>query len=215
MRKKAFLWDFDGTLIDSEPLHVELQQLVCREAGIAVPESEWAKLKCRRDTEVFTYVIERFGNNKVPLDDLRQAKEKLYLQYARTRIRPLQGALEFLHQTRWLFPLVALVSGSKRTWVDRLCRVFDLSRYFNVVVTIDDVWNGKPDPEPYLLTCGRLCVDPSECVALEDSDNGVRSARSAGLTVFGITTSFPADVLASAGAHFIVDRYSQILPYLW
>jgi beta-phosphoglucomutase-like phosphatase (HAD superfamily) len=89
-----------------------------------------------------------------------------------------------------------------------------LHRYFDAVVTAEDVSRTKPDPEPYLRAAEQLGVSTQFCVAIEDSRNGVRSAKAAGCHVIGLTTTYSADALMAAGADVVWNSYREIAAYL-
>ena len=78
------------------------------------------------------------------------------------------------------------------------------------MITSDDITNLKPDPEPYIETTSRLQLAPQDCVVIEDSFNGVRSAAAAGCTVVGITTSFEPGALMDAGADLVIKGYDEL-----
>jgi HAD superfamily hydrolase (TIGR01509 family) len=100
---------------------------------------------------------------------------------------------------------VALVSSSPKPIVDIVVQRFELGKYFDRIITGDDVEKGKPDPEPYLKAAKELGVHPEECVVVEDSINGVKSAKAAGMKCIGITNSFPREELERAGADYVID----------
>lgn len=214
MRKKAFLWDFDGVLVDSMSLHVKLGVQVCREQGIQLSPNEVELLGNMPDMQAFGEIVNGIGKGPLNVQRLAQAKEELYLQCAPSQVGLMTGALEFLHQSRELFPSLALVTSNERKVVHRILRVRDLFRYFDVVVTGDDCTRTKPDPEPYQHAIRLLGVEPAACIALEDTAGGVQSARAAGCSVIGILTTHTADVLASAGAQLLVSEFREILPLI-
>jgi beta-phosphoglucomutase-like phosphatase (HAD superfamily) len=105
---------------------------------------------------------------------------------------------------------MALTTSAPRELQELAFGQFDLSGYFGVVVTGDDVSQGKPHPEPYLKTAEKLGRAPSHCVVVEDSTNGVRSAKAAGCPTVGLATSFSAETLAAAGSDLTVATFSEL-----
>ena len=87
---------------------------------------------------------------------------------------------------------------------------FGLSNYFDVVVTGNDITHGKPHPEPYLKTAEKIGYSPLQCLVIEDSTNGIRSAKAAGCRAVGIATSFSSDTLLAAGADVVVQSFAEL-----
>ncbi len=118
--------------------------------------------------------------------------DEMLLAVLQQPLAPAPGVVVLMARLRKLGKRLAVASSSRRPWVDATIRSLGLAEGFDVVVTGDDVERGKPDPAIYLLTAQRLGVAPDRCVAIEDSPNGVQSARSAGMTVLGVRTEYTA-----------------------
>jgi HAD superfamily hydrolase (TIGR01509 family) len=211
-RIKAVLLDMDGVVIDSEPLHEEAQRIIFREFDLPVPEIMLPSFKGLTEKHVFEKIVAEFGDGGRSVDELIEAKEQAY----RALLKDLQmipGALSFIERAHRVFRLALTTSSirqDQRIAFDR----FDLDPFFDAVVTAEDIDRPKPHPEPYLVTAGKLGLDPAVCLVVEDSLNGVRSGVAAGCFVVGMTTSFGADKLSSAGAHLIVDTFDELSAHL-
>ena len=209
---EAVLLDMDGVVIDSEPLHEEAQRIIFRELDLPVPESMFPSFKGLTEKLVFEKIVAEFGGSGRSVDELIELKEQTY----RALLKDLQlipGALAFIERAHRLFRLALTTSSMRqdqRIAFDR----FDLDPYFEAVVTAEDITRSKPHPEPYLVTAARLGVDPGVCLVVEDSLNGVRSGVAAGCIVAGLTTSFPADRLSSAGAVLTVNTFDELSTHL-
>ncbi len=208
--KRAFIFDMDGVLVDSEALYVKVEQAICRNHGIDIPASEWDHFTGKTNQAIFSYILSNFAaTSSLHVDDL--IEEKRQLVKSSLHQTPLfAGAIGFLKFIRDRFPLVALTTSSSKGIQELLFSIHNLSPYFDVVVTGDQVSQGKPSPEPYLLTMEKLGVTSQEAIVLEDSDNGVLSAKAAGCLAIGITNSFPAEVLQCVGADIIVASFDQL-----
>jgi HAD superfamily hydrolase (TIGR01509 family) len=130
-------------------------------------------------------------------------------------IRLVEGVLPFLCQCKARKWPIALTTSAQRAMQELAFSQFDLSRYFDVVVTGNDITHGKPHPEPYLKTAERIGYPPLQCLVIEDSTNGVRSAKAAGCQAVGITTSFPSDTLLAAGADVVVRNFAELEKILY
>lgn len=204
----AILLDMDGVVIDSEPIHEAAQRIVFREHELPVPESEFASFKGMTERKVFERIMEEYGTERHDIEVLIDAKETTFRSLL-TDLQPIPGALDFIRRAYGSYRL-ALTTSSARINQEIAFKKFGLADYFEAVVTAEDIVHPKPHPQPYLTTAERLNLEPRHCLVVEDSIHGVRSAGGAGCRVAGMTTSFPADRLLEAGAHFAVATYDDL-----
>jgi HAD superfamily hydrolase (TIGR01509 family) len=122
---------------------------------------------------------------------------------------PAAGVSALIARLRELGMRLAVASSSRTAWVEATIRSLGLADAFDVVVSGDDVERGKPDPAIYVLTAQRLGVAPERCMAIEDSPNGVQSARLAGMTVLGVRTEYTAH-LHLDGVARTVDSLAEL-----
>ncbi|GAA1315777.1 HAD family hydrolase [Leucobacter albus] len=193
----AALFDLDGTLVDSERSWLDAiraalvattgeaaDELVATFEGVAVDEAG------RR-------LVEEHGHEGTPATVARLLEEGAIAAFD-GQLRWLAGAAETLHRLRVAGMPLGLVTSSTREWVTAVDGLTGLGA-FDTVVTADDVPKTKPEPAPYLRAARALGVHPARCVAFEDSEVGIRSARSAGCTVVRVGTPRPdLDRLADA-----------------
>jgi HAD superfamily hydrolase (TIGR01509 family) len=126
-------------------------------------------------------------------------------------LEPAPGAVELVTRLHAAGVPLALASSSARSWIDATLRGLELSPFFGVITSGDDVTRGKPAPDIFLLAAERLGVGPSRCVAIEDSPNGLRAARAAGLAVVGVRTPYTAN-LPLPEADLLVDSLAELTP---
>ena len=206
----GIIFDMDGVLVDSEPLHSKSWDLVLREFGIHFAPDWFDPWIGVPDKDLAFYLV---GELDVPVDagGLLARKRGRYRQLVDAELVAFPGIMEGI---RRLSPMpMAVATSSRRPDVDRGLAKVGLGGLFNAIVTIDDVAAGKPDPEPYRLAAQRLGLAPSTCVALEDSPAGVRSAVTAGCMTIGIRSSHPDQALA--GAHRIVATVADALDWVY
>jgi HAD superfamily hydrolase (TIGR01509 family) len=209
-RYAAVIFDMDGVVIDSEPLHEEANQSVFKRYGFDLPRPLLMEIKGMVGLPAIDYLIRACRadgrlDGQAVLDEIRQAGEALMVD-----VEPVTGALAFIRQVRRRVPKVGLTTSARRAAQQLVFGKFDLQPYFDAVVAAEDVQRSKPDPQPYLYTAARLGVEPTACLVIEDSVNGVRSAVGAGCAVAGLTTSFGAAALTEAGAHLTVDGFEAL-----
>ena len=209
---QAILLDMDGVVIDSEPIHEEAQRIVFREHSLPVPESVFSSFKGMTERKVFERIMTDYGTDDHDIEVLIDAKETTFRSLL-VDLAPIPGALGFIERASKRYRL-ALTTSSARINQEIAFKKFGLAPYFEAVVTAEDIVHPKPHPQPYLTTAERLGVDPEVCLVVEDSLHGVRSARSAGCRVAGMTTSFDADSLMEAGANYTVDGYGDLAEHV-
>jgi HAD superfamily hydrolase (TIGR01509 family) len=205
----ALIFDLDGVIIDSEPLHAEAKRRTFQHYGIQMPETIYAQAKGTTDFELFGRLAKEYLHDHVSAIEMIEYKDRVYSGIFPT-VKPVPGALDFLLRARARFSRMALTTSARRVNQQRAFDKFGLARWFDVVVTAEDIQRGKPDPDPYLKTLDKLGLPASACLVIEDSTAGVRSGGAAGCAVAGITTSFSADELASAGAAFVVESFDAL-----
>jgi HAD superfamily hydrolase (TIGR01509 family) len=206
-RFKAIVFDMDGVLLDSEPLHFEALSSVLLAEGVEFSQEE-------NEAFIGTTVEYTFGA-LIARHHLRRALSEYIELYDTAVLRilevprpPADGVLGVLSAAEDLGMRVALASSSRRGWIEATLRSIGLSDAFEVLVSGDDVRHGKPDPEIYLLAAARLDLSPADCLVIEDAPNGVLSAHRAGMTVIGVRTPYTAH-LCLDGTLLTVDSLAD------
>jgi HAD superfamily hydrolase (TIGR01509 family) len=207
-RIEALLFDMDGVVIDSEPIHEEAQRIIFSEHGLAVPEALYPSFKGMTEQKVFEQIVSEYGSAHHDAATLVLAKEETYRRLL-VDLQLVPGVLDFLELAQSRFRM-ALTTSSVRENQRIAFERFDLDGYFEVVVAAEDIEHPKPHPQPYLTTADKLGVPPKACLVLEDSLHGVRSAKRAGCRIAGMTTSFEAAALKHAGADVTVDSFGEL-----
>jgi len=174
---RAVLCDLDGVLIDSSAAHAEAYARVF--ARHDLPPIAYHEIAGRTTRAVF----ESLGFRGERLDELVCEKQQEARRALRTETRLCRGAGALLDQLRATGLRVALVTGASRESVRVISERWGLDAYFDAVVAAEDTPCGKPAPDPFLEACERLDVLPEEGLVVEDSDNGLRAARAAGIPV--------------------------------
>jgi len=215
---RAVVFDFDGVLVDSEPLHYRALRDCLAAEGIGVDEDEYRRVYLAyTDREAVRIALERagLGYDADRVERLCAAKARAF-ESVRGQVPVFPGARELVRLLAGRAPL-AIASGALRSEIDALLDGAGIAGAFRVVVSADDVRHGKPDPEPYRLAVERLNqalpgLAPADCVAVEDSVAGIASARAAGLRVVGVTHSYPAERLRLAD--LVVSSLEELTPEL-
>jgi beta-phosphoglucomutase-like phosphatase (HAD superfamily) len=125
-------------------------------------------------------------------------------------VEMIEGALQFLKRCKSAGFQLGLTTSAARGIQQLAFEKFGLSKYFDAVVTGEDIVRGKPDPEPYLLTAGKLSQPATACMVIEDAVSGIISGKSAGCFVVALTTSFSIEDLAAAGADLVFPSFRDL-----
>lgn len=210
---RGLIFDLDGVIVDSEALHNDAVAAAVRAFGAELPASLFDEFMGSPDEVILEVASQRYLEGRVSAATLLEAKQRLYLE-VQAQVRAIPGALDFIPAARACFEGVALATSSLRVNQALVFARFDLARWFDAVVTAEDVTHTKPHPEPYLRAVAALGLPAAQCVVLEDSVNGIRAAREAGCDVIGLTTSFPAEALRAAGAGHVCTSFVEIAAVL-
>jgi HAD superfamily hydrolase (TIGR01509 family) len=213
---RAAIFDFDGVLVDSEPLHYEALRQALGPEGIDVDREEYARFYLAYDDrEGARIALERHG---FPYDAARVQAVALRKAAAFEALLPsvpfFPGAAELVRGLAAEVPL-AIASGALRSEIEAILAAGGLRDAFAAIVGADDVSRGKPDPEPYLTAMARLAplapgIAPEDCLVFEDSMAGIAAARAAGMRVVAVTHSYPAARLSAA--HHVVEALGELRP---
>jgi beta-phosphoglucomutase len=211
---KAIVFDFDGVLADTEPLHLRAYQEVLSRLGLTLTREEYYTRYLGFDDEgVFTALAaaHRLELDRVRLDSLMVEKGRIYDAFVATGDVLYPGASSCVAAMAVEFPL-GIASGALRHEIEAILRAAGMARHFHFIVASGETAESKPAPDPYRRAAELHGLDPGECLAIEDSLWGIESAKAAGLSCVGITHTYPRDQLSPADA--IVDSLDQFTPAL-
>jgi len=207
---EALIFDMDGVITDSEPLQRKAEEITLQHYGIRIPSEEWNYFVGKSAKTIFEYIAQKYTDGSIPATEMMEYKKNTYLTIAPEKITLMKGVKEFLSWCRTKYHAIALTTSSVKAIQEMVFRKFHLDDYFDVIITGDDVLNGKPDPEPYLKTVEKLGEKAQYCIVIEDADNGILSAKKAGCQTIGITTSFPKEKLLAVGADHVFSDFREI-----
>lgn len=178
---KAIVFDFDGLVIDTETPAYEAFRDVYLTYGVELSLNTYAQ--CIGTSfavfNPFNYLVEQLGS-EVDMETVkRQVDERHHMLLEQATLRP--GVLEYLNDAREGGLRIGLATSSPLSWINPYFDRFELRPYFDSITTADEVANVKPDPELYLKSLEKLNVSGNEAIAFEDSLNGLRAAKAAGL----------------------------------
>jgi beta-phosphoglucomutase len=204
----ALIFDFNGIIVDDEPIHFKLFQAVLGEEGITLTEEAYyARYLGFDDRGAFTAGF-RDSNRSLTdekLAELIDRKAVYYQQAIRDQVAIFPGVKKLIYELAPHVPL-AVASGALRHEIATILKTAGLLNYFQAVVSAEDVKEGKPEPEIFLTVLAKLNasvkqpIEPADCIVIEDSKEGIRGARRAGMKCLAVTNSHPAELLGEANA---------------
>jgi len=204
---RAIIFDMDGVIVDSEPLHERAFYQVVQELGYGDNHGiDFRDYVGRSDFELWRDFVAK-NDPEEPLEQLLEMKRQRVIKVLLEKEPFFPGLLNLVEKLAGKFPL-ALASGSERAVVQTVLSLQNLGRFFQVVVTAADVEHGKPAPDIFLHAAKLLQVEPGQCWVIEDSKPGVMAGRAAGMRVIAVTNTHSAEELSQA--HHIAQDYEHI-----
>lgn len=207
---RAVIFDFNGIIVDDEPIHFQLFRRVFREEGITLTEEDYYSGYLGFDDR--GAFLAGFQDSKRTLDsdklaELIERKAAYYQEAIRDHVAIFPGVKSLVVKLAPKLPL-AVASGALRHEIETILTTAGLIQHFNAIVSSEDVTQGKPEPEIFLKALADLnnrCGDgdligAADCLVIEDSKEGVRGARRAGMKCLAVTNSHPAELLNEADA---------------
>jgi len=186
----CFIFDFDGTLVDSEPLHRRAAEEVVRALGGSFSEEAYAKGLGRGSRAVLQALLEEAGIelSEEELWELVERKEQLFLQMAQRELREVEGATPFLRELKERGHRVGIATGYFRDKIEALAHRLPFLSYVDVITTTEGL---RPKPHPDVYEKAKEALGCEGGFAFEDAPAGIQSALGAGLTAFGMATTLP------------------------
>ena len=220
---RAVIFDFNGIIVDDEPIHFELFRRVLNEERITLTEEEYyARYLGFDDRGAFTAAYREHGQplSQPKLDELIERKAAYYREDIKTKMRVFPGVESLIPNLARKLPL-AIASGALRNEIEIILSSIGLFNEFRAIISAEDVGQGKPEPEIFFKALAQLntfldgepAISANECLVIEDSKEGVRGARRAGMKCLAVTNSHPPELLAEADS--ILDSLEGVsLPQL-
>jgi HAD superfamily hydrolase (TIGR01509 family) len=206
---EAVVFDLDGVLLDSEEIWDRAREELARERGGRWHDRAQRDMMGMSSTEWSRYMADVIGLPDPPEEINREVVRRLTELY-REELPAIAGAREAVERLAARWPL-GLASSSNRELIDLALELLGVEHLFTATVSSEEVARGKPAPDVYLEAARRLGVDPTTAAAVEDSHNGILSAKAAGMRVIAIPNAhFPPDEDALAAADVVLDSLAEL-----
>ncbi len=199
--KIAVIFDMDGVIVQNDFYHCKAWERFCRENGIRI---EFEEVK-NWFGNINRTILQKLFNNKLSEEEIEIMsfrKEEIYREIYANDISPVTGLIDFLTELKTNRIPLAIATSAPRENVDFVMDKTGIRNFFTVIIDSTDLTNGKPFPEIYLKTAQALNIDPSRCLVIEDSFNGIESGKRAGMKVIGLATTHKKEDLDSIVLNF-------------
>jgi beta-phosphoglucomutase len=205
---KGVIFDLDGVIVDSHPLHKRAWRSFLAYIGKEVSDSDLNFIfEGRRRREILIHFLGNLSDAEIQEYGIK--KDNFFYQVS-GEMEPVVGTVEFIKGLKQAHLPMGVATSASRQRAEWTLEKLEIADCFHILVTGDEVAKGKPDPAIYRLAAGRLSIRPEFLLAIEDSVSGVQSAKSAGLRCLGIASEERALLLMNAGADQVLANLCAV-----
>ncbi|MCF2150478.1 HAD-IA family hydrolase [Desmonostoc muscorum LEGE 12446] len=207
----AILFDLDGTIVNSDPIHYRAWKEMLLDFSIEIDETFYkSRISGRLNPEIVQDILPQLS--LAERENFANEKEALFRKVA-SDLQPLSGFSELLAWTDTHQLKRALVTNAPRLNAEYMLEVLGIKEAFHTIVLADDCIAGKPDPAPYQVALNNLGIQAEEAIALEDSPSGIRAAVGADIRTIGIASTHNPQLLQEVGAFMAIPDFTDL--QLW
>ena len=190
-KARALIFDVDGTIVDSMPLHFDIYRKILKEYGIDFTPADFEKLAGIPAIESFAVFNRIYGLNfdAVEMGTYKEAEYEKRLHL----IKPIESVVRLIRASYGKIPM-AVGTGGYRHLTQKALRIADIENCFDAIVTCEDVTRFKPDPETFLRCAELMGVEPTDCEVFEDGSLGIHAAKTAGMMAVNVTDYYEVTI---------------------
>ncbi|WP_018249658.1 HAD family hydrolase [Orenia marismortui] len=182
---KGIIFDMDGVIVDSEPIHYKVNQIILKDMNIEISEEEYNSFIGVSNPDMWSIIKDRYGL-KESLEDLVNKQNKITLEYLRdSNINPINGIVKLLEELKNNGLKVALASSSSEKLIELILNKFHIQQYFIETISGENFAKSKPNPQIFFHAAKKLKLKAEECVVIEDSKHGIEAAKRADMKAIG------------------------------
>ena len=204
---KAILFDLDGTLANTDPLHYQAWKEILNDHGIEINHNSYKQyISGKTNPAIIQYLLPQLS--KTEAEELANYKEAKFRKMA-INLQPLTGLLDFIKWTKNQKLQKAVVTNAPPENTKFMLEILQLKDTFPLVILGGEMTVGKPDPAPYKLCLEKLEISPKEAIVFEDSRSGIKSAVEAGIYTIGVASTHEPESLLEVGASIVINDFSD------
>ncbi len=201
----------NGVIIDDERIHQESWRQLCKKYKVELTEEAFKnRVFGRTEKETLEYLFD-YKLTSEEVAKYSNERVEIAIEIFKPQLALTDGLLKFLQELKDKNMLVAIATSSRIPYTNFILDNLDLRKFFHQIVTAENITNGKPDPEIYLLAAKRLGIEPQYCVVFEDTISGIKSGQAAGMKVVAIATTHNKEELAIADKVISSFKYITIV----
>ena len=207
---RTVIFDLDGVIINSEPVHQRLESEMFAELNLDITEKDRAYLVGMSAVDMWKYIRKAYDMDIDPQELLKYGRKKYWDVLENTDdVKLIPGVLDLIRTLKKQGLVLLVASSATSITVNKVLEIFELGSWFEGTVGGDEVINSKPDPEIFLKAAALIDTNPAECLVIEDSTNGVLAAKGAGMKSIGLKNhqTVPQDL---SKADWVVDDLRDI-----
>lgn len=206
--KKAVIFDMDGVLIDSEPEYMEMNRLLFSGLGIDFENSDFDQYVGMSSFKMWSGIKEKYKLVNDVEELIETERRKMFEILSSDKISgPVKGIPELLTELRFNDIVLNVASSSAKRNIELILNKLNLTKFFTVIVSGEEVKYGKPAPDIFLFVSDKTGIPPEKCLVIEDSSNGITAAKSAGMKCLGFKNS-GTNLQDLSGADFTIMDFS-------
>ena len=211
---QAIIFDLDGVIINSEPIHARAKRIAFSRFGLEVPNEVYERFVGETDWKVVEYVVTHHGDESLSIQDVLDLKQSEFRSLI-PEMESIPGALVFIKRAKVPYDKLVLVTSATPLNEKLSLEQFGLDNTFDFTINVEDVDHAKPHPEPYNRAIEKLNLPPENCLIIEDSINGITAAAASGAFVAGIETFLNEEQLLEAGADIVFPDFQALSHWLF
>ncbi len=204
------IFDMDGVIVNSEPIHQECERELFHKLNITLTQKEHDRFLGVSGSDMWKQIVEKFDLNE-SAEQLVEIQNSCFI-HKLENLKPLpiiEGVMDLIQYLSDKHVMLMLASSSLLRVVDKVLILSGIKNYFNYIVSGSDVINSKPSPDIFFRAAKTGGVNTDQCIVIEDSENGIKAARQAGMKVIGFLNGFNSEE-SIRDADLIVSDFSEI-----
>lgn len=205
---KAIIFDMDGVIVDSIPMHMKIWKIIFEKRGIKFSNKVFEKYNGTSTIEIGKSIIKEYNLDDTP-ENIFNEKHFYEEKFKNKEIKMFKESIFILKILRKKGYKIALATGSKKYMVDFLLKKFKFEKYFDAIAFNDEVKHSKPAPDIFILAAKKINIKNKNCVVVEDALNGIIAAKKANMKTIAITTTFKKDIFID-NADYIIKSLTEL-----